>query len=169
MDKLLVESNLFAMPIQWYLKLLVGVASGFTVATVRQGSNDQCFNNALSLSDSVTDYALNLGPRNSWDDYWVWLPLTLVLLVKNIYFTIYWCAGSDPNIGWEVNPVYIPNTTFGNAMDPDLQDTILSIIPIAFALMTVLGRWDTQEIYYVAKKFTQAVSMTGFYFAKYLV
>ncbi len=169
MDHLLVESNLFAMPLAWYLKLLVGVGSGFTVASVRQASNDQCFNNALSLSDSVTDYALNLGPRVSWDDYWVWLPLTLVLLVKNIYFTLYWCIGSDPNIGWEVNPVYIPTTTFGSVMDPDLQDTILSLIPIAFALMTVLGRWDTQEIYYVSKKFTQAVSMTGFYFAKFLV
>ena len=120
MENLLVESNFFAMPTEWYLKILVGVASGFTVASVRQASNDQCFNTALSLSDSVADYALNLGPRKSWDDYWVWLPLTLVLLVKNIYSTFYWCLGSDPDIGWLVNPIYIPTEFFGSAMDPDL-------------------------------------------------
>ena len=167
MENLTVSTDILGMSTNWYLKLLAGVVSGFTVASVREASNDQCFNNALALSDSVTDYALNLGPRKTWDSYYVWLPLTLVLLAKNIYSTIYWCVGSDPDIGWKVNPVYIPNQTFGSAMDPDLQDTIMSIIPILFALMTVLGKWDTQEIYYVAKKFTQAVSMTGFYLDKY--
>jgi hypothetical protein len=63
-------------------------------------------------------------------------------------------VGSDPDIGWEVNPVYIPNETFGSGMDPDLQDTLVSIVPVLFALWTVTGKWDTQEIYYVAKKFT---------------
>jgi hypothetical protein len=61
----------------------------------------------------------------------------------NLYKTVYWCVGSDPDIGWEVNPVYIPNQTFGNSMDPDLQDTIMSIVPILFALWTVVGKWDT--------------------------
>ena len=72
------------MPVEWYLKLLVGVVSGFTVASFRQASNDQCYNSALSVADSVTDYALNLGPKRTWDDYIIWLPLTVVLLVKNV-------------------------------------------------------------------------------------
>jgi hypothetical protein len=80
MNFITVGTDFFGMKNSWYLKLLSGVISGFTVASVREGSNDQCFNSALSLSDSITDYALNLGPRKSWDDYYVWLPLTLLLL-----------------------------------------------------------------------------------------
>ena len=158
-----VQADFFAMPIQWYLKLVVGAASGFVVASFRQNSNDQCFNGALSVADSVTDYALNLGPKRTWDDYVIWLPMTIVLLVMDVAKTLYWCIGSDPDIGWEVNPVYIPTTTFGTLLSPTVQDAILSIIPILFALMTVTGKWSTMEIYYVSKKFFQAVSMTGFY------
>lgn len=147
-----------------YIKMAGGATAGVMIGVIRQQSTNICFNNILSISDSLIEYGLTVSYRKDWFDWTMWVLVDLGVLVFFGGKALYQCLANDPNFGWAAPALSEPNGNFIDYLTaPWTLDFVISLVSVATAVKAVIFDWNTIEPFYLAKKLTQSLTLSMLY------